>query len=336
MQASPSAASRAPIGVLLANLGSPEAPTPAAVRRYLAEFLSDSRVIEAPRWIWQPILHGVILRIRPRRSAAAYASVWLPEGSPLRVYSRRQAVALQADLDRHAPDRYRVALAMRYGQPSIAEGLDVLRSAGCEQVLVLPLYPQYSATTTASVIDAASDWLRAQRVIPELQWVTQYAEVPGYIAALATRVNDHWTRNGRGERLIMSFHGLPQRYADLGDPYGAQCRATARALAAALDLPDDRWAMAFQSRFGPSRWLGPYTDEVLSQWAQAGIRSVDAVCPGFAADCLETLEEIAERYAAGFARQGGTLRYIPALNDAPEHIAFLAELIIGRTRGWSV
>lgn len=336
MQASPSAASRAPIGVLLANLGSPEAPTPAAVRRYLAEFLSDSRVIEAPRWIWQPILHGVILRIRPRRSAAAYASVWLPEGSPLRVYSRRQAVALQADLDRHAPDRYRVALAMRYGQPSIAEGLDVLRSAGCEQVLVLPLYPQYSATTTASVIDAASDWLRAQRVIPELQWVTQYAEVPGYIAALATRVNDHWTRNGRGERLIMSFHGLPQRYADLGDPYGAQCRATARALAAALDLPDDRWAMAFQSRFGPSRWLGPYTDEVLSQWAQAGIRSVDAVCPGFAADCLETLEEIAVRYAAGFARQGGTLRYIPALNDAPEHIAFLAELIIGRTRGWSV
>ena len=336
MQASPSAASRAPIGVLLANLGSPEAPTPAAVRRYLAEFLSDSRVIEAPRWIWQPILHGVILRIRPRRSAAAYASVWLPEGSPLRVYSRRQAVALQADLDRHAPDRYRVALAMRYGQPSIAEGLDVLRSAGCEQVLVLPLYPQYSATTTASVIDAASDWLRAQRVIPELQWVTQYAEVPGYIAALATRVNDHWTRNGRGERLIMSFHGLPQRYADLGDPYGAQCRATARALAAALDLPDDRWAMAFQSRFGPSRWLGPYTDEVLSQWAQAGIRSVDAVCPGFAADCLETLEEIAERYAAGFARQGGTLHYIPPLNDAPEHIAFLAELIIGRTRGWSV
>lgn len=336
MQASPSAASRAPIGVLLANLGSPEAPTPAAVRRYLAEFLSDSRVIEAPRWIWRPILHGVILRIRPRRSAAAYASVWLPEGSPLRVYSHRQAVALQAHLDRHAPDRYRVALAMRYGQPSIAEGLDVLRSAGCEQVLVLPLYPQYSATTTASVIDAAGDWLRAQRVIPDLQWVTQYAEAPGYVAALATRVNDHWTRNERGERLIMSFHGLPQRYADLGDPYGAQCRATARALAAALDLPDDRWAMAFQSRFGPSRWLGPYTDDVLSQWAQAGIRSVDAVCPGFAADCLETLEEIAVRYAAGFARQGGTLRYIPALNDAPEHIAFLADLIIGRTRGWSV
>ena len=253
----------------------------------------------------------------------------------MRVYSHRQAVALQMRLDRHAPDRYRVTLAMRYGQPSIADGLDGLRAAGCERVLVLPLYPQYSATTTASVIDAAGAWLRGQRVIPELQWVNQYAEAPGYIAALASRVNEHWTQNGRSERLMMSFHGLPQRYADLGDPYGAQCRATAQALAHALDLPDDRWAMAFQSRFGPSRWLGPYADEVLSQWARAGIRTVDAVCPGFASDCLETLEEIAVRYAEGYAQQGGRLRYIPALNDAPEHITFLAELVIDRTRNWS-
>ncbi|MFZ5532667.1 MAG: ferrochelatase [Pseudomonadota bacterium] len=335
MQASPSEASAAPIGVLLTNLGSPEAPTPAAVRRYLAEFLSDSRVVEAPRWIWWPVLHGVILRVRPRRSAAAYASVWLPEGSPLRVYSDRQSVALQMHLDRHTPDRYRVALAMRYGQPSIADGLDGLRAAGCERVLVLPLYPQYSATTTASVIDAVGSWLGTQRVIPELQWVNEYAEAPGYIVALAGRVRAYWASNGRGERLLMSFHGLPQRYADLGDPYPAQCHATARALASALDLPDDRWAMAFQSRFGPSRWLEPYADDVLSQWARAGIRTVDAVCPGFAADCLETLEEIAVRYAEGYAQQGGTLRYIPALNDAPEHIAFLADLVIDRTRNWS-
>ena len=335
MQASSSAANVAPIGILLANLGSPEAPTPAAARRYLAEFLSDSRVIEAPRWIWRPVLHGVILRIRPRRSAAAYASVWLPEGSPLLVYSRRQADALQQDLDLRFPAQYRVALAMRYGQPSVASGLECLRAAGCGRILILPLYPQYSATTTASVIDAVGSWLGTQRVIPELQWVNEYAEAPGYIAALAARVHAYWASNGRGDRLLMSFHGLPQRYADLGDPYPAQCRATARALARALDLPDDRWAMAFQSRFGPSRWLEPYTDEVLSRWAGNGVRTVDAVCPGFAADCLETLEEVALRYAEGYAQQGGTLRYIPALNDAPEHIAFLADLVIGRTRGWS-
>ncbi|HMM46094.1 MAG TPA: ferrochelatase [Candidatus Macondimonas sp.] len=335
MQASPTAPSDAPIGVLLTNLGSPEAPTPVAVRRYLAEFLSDSRVIEAPRWIWRPVLHGVILRIRPRRSAAAYASVWLPEGSPLLVYSRRQADALQQDLDLRFPAQYRVALAMRYGQPSVASGLECLRAAGCGRILILPLYPQYSATTTASVIDTVGSWLGTQRVIPELQWVNEYAEAPGYIAALAARVHAYWASNGRGDRLLMSFHGLPQRYADLGDPYPAQCRATARALARALDLPDDRWAMAFQSRFGPSRWLEPYTDEVLSRWAGNGVRTVDAVCPGFAADCLETLEEVALRYAEGYAQQGGTLRYIPALNDAPEHIAFLADLVIGRTRGWS-
>lgn len=335
MQASSSAANVAPIGILLVNLGSPEAPTPVAVRRYLAEFLSDSRVIEAPRWIWRPVLHGVILRIRPRRSAAAYASVWLPEGSPLLVYSRRQADALQQDLDLRFPAQYRVALAMRYGQPSVASGLECLRAAGCGRILILPLYPQYSATTTASVIDAVGSWLGTQRVIPELQWVNEYAEAPGYIAALAARVHAYWASNGRGDRLLMSFHGLPQRYADLGDPYPAQCRATARALARALDLPDDRWAMAFQSRFGPSRWLEPYTDEVLSRWAGNGVRTVDAVCPGFAADCLETLEEVALRYAEGYAQQGGTLRYIPALNDAPEHIAFLADLVIGRTRGWS-
>ena len=334
MHTSSSATNVAPIGVLLVNLGSPDAPTPASVRRYLAEFLSDSRVIEAPRWIWWPVLHGVILRVRPRRSAAAYASVWLPDGSPLRVYSRRQTAALQAQLDGRLAGRYRVALAMRYGQPSIAAGLDGLQAAGCKRILVLPLYPQYSATTTASVIDATANWLRAQRRIPELLWVNEYAEAAGYIAALAARVKDHWTRNGRGERLLMSFHGLPQRYADLGDPYGAQCRATAQALATALDLPDDGWAVAFQSRFGPSRWLGPYTDDVLAQWARDGIQRVDAVCPGFAADCLETLEEIAMRYAEGFARQGGTLRYIPALNDAPEHITFLADLVIDRTRGW--
>lgn len=322
------------VGVLLVNLGSPDAPTASAVRRYLAEFLADPRVIEAPRWFWLPILHGVILRTRPRRSAAAYASVWMPEGSPLMVYSHRQKMALQVALDQHAPGGYHVALAMRYGQPSVAAGLDRLRAAGCQRILIVPLYPQYSATTTASVSDAVGAWLRSQRAQPELQWVNQYAEVPGYIAALAASVRAYWAREGRGERLLLSFHGIPQRYADLGDPYAEQCRATAHALAAALDLEEDCWALAFQSRFGPTRWLGPYTDEVLNAWANAGVRTVDALCPGFAADCLETLEEIAIRYAEILESRGGKLRYIPALNDAPDHIAFLADLVRARTAPW--
>lgn len=323
-----------PIGVLLVNLGSPEAPETGAVRRYLAEFLSDPRVIEAPRWLWWPILHGVILRVRPRRSAEAYASVWMTEGSPLLVYSRRQATALQMILNRQAPGVYQVAVAMRYGCPAMAAALDRLRASGCERILVLPLYPQYSATTTASVIDSVGAWLSAQRAVPEMQWISQYASAPGYIAALAASVRTHWDRAGRGERLLMSFHGIPQHYADLGDPYPMQCQMTAQALAAALGLETDQWAMAFQSRFGPTRWLGPYTDDVLTEWAARGVRTVDALCPGFAADCLETLEEIAIRYAGAFQKQGGTLRYIPALNDAPDHVDFLADLVSRRTMPW--
>ena len=322
------------VGVLLVNLGSPDAPTPSAVRRYLAEFLADPRVIEAPRWFWLPILHGVILRTRPRRSALAYASVWMPEGSPLMVYSRRQESALQVALDQHALGAYQVALAMRYGQPSVAAGLDRLQAMGCQRILILPLYPQYSATTTASVSDAVGAWLRRQRALPELQWVNKYAEAPGYIAALAASVRAYWAREGQGERLLLSFHGIPQQYADQGDPYAEQCRATAHALAAALGLEADRWALAFQSRFGPTRWLGPYTDQVLNAWAGAGVRTVDALCPGFSADCLETLEEIAIRYAETLESRGGKLRYIPALNDAPDHIAFLTDLVCARTAPW--
>ena len=323
-----------PIGVLLVNLGSPAAPEAGAVRRYLAEFLSDPRVIEAPRWLWWPILHGVILRVRPRRSAEAYDSVWMTEGSPLLVYSRRQATALQGILDRQAPGVYQVAVAMRYGSPPMTGALDRLCASGCERILVLPLYPQYSATTTASVIDSVGAWLSAQRALPEVQWVNQYACAPGYIAALAASVRAYWDRMGQGERLLMSFHGIPQRYADLGDPYPVQCQMTAQALAAALALEPDQWTMAFQSRFGPTRWLGPYTDDVLVEWATHGVRTVDALCPGFATDCLETLEEIAIRYAGEFQKMNGTLRYIPALNDAPDHMEFLADLVTCRTMPW--
>ena len=201
-------------------------------------------------------------------------------------------------------------------------------------MVILPLYPQYSATTTASVNDAVSDWMRQQRLQPELQWINQYAEAPGYLAALAAHVQTHWAQADRGERILFSFHGIPQRYADLGDPYPEQCRATATALATRLGLEDGRWACAYQSRFGPTRWVGPYTDQILTEWADAGVRTVDVLCPGFAADCLETLEEIAIRYAAILTARGGQLRYIPALNDAPDHVAFLADLVWSRTAPW--
>lgn len=323
------------LGVLLVNLGTPDAPTAGAVRKYLAEFLWDPRVIEVPRPIWWLILHGVILRIRPKRSAEAYAKVWTDEGSPLLSWSRKQSQGLARMLAASLTAPVHVALGMRYGQPSIAAALEELRGHNVRRLLVLPMYPQYSATTTASVFDGLSDALRVQRWIPELRFVTQYHDEPGFIAALAASVREFWANQGRGDHLVMSFHGVPRRYLLAGDPYHCQCQKTGRMLAESLGLNGDEWSLSFQSRVGREEWLRPYTDEHLATLAGAGIRKVDVICPGFSADCLETLEEIAMQNAELFMEAGGaSLSYIPALNARRDHLSFLTQLILRHLQGW--
>jgi ferrochelatase len=323
------------LGVLLANLGTPDAPTPSAVRRYLKEFLWDPRVIEVPRPIWWLILNGVILNVRPRRSAHAYQQVWTAEGSPLLVHSRRQAQALQGALDKRLPGPVTVALGMRYGQPSVASALAQLRAANARRVLVLPLYPQYSATTTASVFDAVAAELRTCRWLPELRFVNHYHDAPGYVAALAESVRRFQAEHGRPDRLLLSFHGVPKRYLLAGDPYHCECQKTGRLLAEALGLAPKAWGVSFQSRVGREEWLRPYTDETLKQWAKEGVRRVQVICPGFAADCLETLEEIALQNRDTFLAAGGTeYAYIPCLNDDPAHVDALADLAVQHCQGW--
>jgi len=320
-------------GVLLVNLGTPDAPTPEAVRRYLAEFLWDPRVVDVFRPLWWLILNGIVLRTRPAKSAALYAKVWTDEGSPLMVHSRQQRAALEAALRNAAGRPVPVALGMRYGTPSLADGLAELEAAGCDRAVVLPLFPQYSISTTASVEAKVSD-LTATGGLPAVA-ILDYHAHPGYIAALAQSVREAWDAGGPGDRLLISFHGTPVRYRDKkGDPYFGQCQATARLLAEALGLPADKWRMAFQSRFGREPWLQPYTDEVLKEWATSGIGKVDVICPGFPADCLETLEEIATTYKAQFLAAGGSgFRYVPALNERADHVAALAELVRTRVAG---
>jgi len=326
--------SRSCTGVLVTNLGTPDAPTPTALRRYLAQFLWDPRVVEFPRPLWWLILR-IILRIRPRRAARSYARIWTEEGSPLLAISRRQAAALQAALQEHFGGPVEVMLGMRYGHPSIGEALEQLRSRGARRLLVLPLYPQYSAATTASTFDAVADVLKSWRWIPELRFVQHYPDDPGYIAALAASIREHWAEHGRADRLLFSFHGVPRRYLHAGDPYHCECQRTARLLAEALELPDTSWQVTFQSRFGREEWLQPYTDETLKSLPGQGIRSVQVVCPGFSADCLETLEEIAEQNRDFFLGAGGErYEYIPALNDRPDHIEALARLVGRHTGGW--
>jgi protoporphyrin/coproporphyrin ferrochelatase len=314
-------------GVLLVNLGTPAAPTTAAVRRFLAQFLHDRRVVDASRWWWCPLLHFVILPLRSPRAARNYASIWMPEGSPLMVHSQRLARGLEAALPECA-----VALAMRYGEQSIAAALASLRERGATRLVVLPLYPQYSTTTTASVLDAVNAAL-AGSPLPMVA-VNDYYVDDGWLAAVAASVRAHWNAHGRGEKLLLSFHGIPQRFVDRGDPYAMQCERSAQALATRLGLAPDAWRLTYQSRFGREPWLGPATIDTLEAWGEAGIRQVDVVCPGFATDCLETLEEIAVVNAAAFARSGGTLRYVPALNDSPAHVAALSALIRRQLTGW--
>ena len=316
------------------NLGTPDAPTAAALRRYLGEFLADPRVVEIARPLWWLILHGVILRTRPRTSAAKYATVWTPEGSPLAVWTAQQSAALQTLLAARGHDLI-VRHAMRYGSPSIASGLDALRAEGATRVLVLPMYPQYAAATTASVVDSVTAWTRSARRVPELRFVGEYHDDAGYIDALAERVREHWQRHGRGERLVMSFHGVPRRSLDLGDPYHCQCQKTARLLAEVLQLADAEWTLTFQSRFGRARWLEPYTEPTLRTLAAEGIKRVDLVCPGFVADCLETLEEIAHEARAAFLGAGGAeFSYIDCLNARPRWIEALADIAECHLQGW--
>ncbi len=322
-------------GVLVTNLGTPDAPTPGALRRYLREFLGDPRVVEAPRLVWRAVLNLIVLPFRPRRSAALYRSIWTDEGSPLLVTSRRQARGLAERLERSFGHSLPVALGMRYGNPSIRSALRELAEKGCDRILVLPLYPQYSGSTTGSTADALGAELAVWRSVPALRTVRSYAGDPGYIAALAASVREHWERHGRGERLLMSFHGIPQRYAREGDPYPLECRATADALAAKLGLEPEGWIMTFQSRFGPEPWLQPYTDETLVEWGRAGIGPVDTICPGFSADCLETLEEVAVTNRELYEEAGGEgYRYIPALNDRSDHLDALAAIAFRHLKEW--
>ena len=320
--------------VILCNLGTPDEPTPAALRRYLAEFLGDPRVVEIPRLLWWPILHGVILRVRPAKSAAKYQSIWMPDGSPLKVWTERQAKRLLGHLGERGQSVL-VRYAMRYGKPSIATVLDEVKAQGATRVLVLSAYPQYSGTTTASVIDAVGDWSAKQRAVPELRFVNGYHDDPGYIDALARSVRQHWQANGRADKLVMSCHGVPERTRTLGDPYHDECQATGRALAQALGLSADQFLLTFQSRFGKAKWLEPYTEPSLIQLAGQGVKSVDLICPGFTSDCIETLEEIDMEARAAFLKAGGErFAYIPCLNDREEWIRALGDIALRHLQGW--
>ena len=325
------------IGILLANLGTPDTPTPSAVRRYLKEFLSDPRVVEIPKLLWWPILNGIILNTRPRASAHKYASIWMAEGSPLRVWTEKQGKLLKGMLGEKYGNTVRVAWAMRYGKPAIADVMQTLKAEGCDRVLVVPLYPQYSSSTTASVVDEIGRTLARWRRQPGLRIVQSFHDDPGYIAALAQRVRQHWQQNGRGDHLLMSFHGIPQRSSQLGDPYEQHCHQTANLLAAELNLTERDYTVSFQSRFGPARWLQPYTSETLLQLGRKKIGTLDVMCPGFTSDCLETLEEIALEGKAEFHKADGkNYRYIPCLNDSPAWLAALDRLAERELQGWLV
>lgn len=325
----------AALGVLLVNLGTPDAPTTAAVRDYLGQFLWDPRVVELPRPLWWLALHFVILRLRPRRSAAAYKKIWTDEGSPLLLHSSNIANGIRQRLLARLSGNVHVALGMSYGQPSITSALDEFYAAGVQRILVLPLYPQYSGTTTASVFDSVTAALARRRWVPELRFISSYFDAPRYILALADSVREHWEAEGRGDKLLLSFHGVPELTRTRGDPYHCQCQKTGRLLAEALKLNDDEWALSFQSRVGRAEWLRPYTDETVTNLGKQGVKKLDVICPGFSADCLETLEEIEMQNAKLFiASGGGSLRYIPALNDRDSHIDCLCHLIERHTGGW--
>lgn len=323
------------LGVLVTNLGTPDAPTTPALRRYLAEFLGDPRVVEINRPLWWLLLHGVILRTRPKKSAAAYREVWEEGGSPLLTIGKKQTEGIRQRLQDRLHGPVSVELAMRYGNPSIRDGLRKLREEGAERILVLPLYPHYSATTVGSTYDAVFDELKKWRVIPELRLIGQYHDDPDYIEALANTIREHWAEHGKAEKMLFSFHGMPRRYLLNGDFYHCQCQKTARLVAERLEMADDEWQVTFQSLFGREVWLQPYTDETVEALAKSGMKKLDVICPGFSADCLETLEEIEGENAEIFEEHGGgELRYIRALNDRSDHLDMLTQLAMDHLQGW--
>ena len=324
------------IGILITNIGSPEQPTPRAVRAYLAEFLGDRRVIDLPRWFWLPLLHGIILNVRAGHSTAMYTKVWTSQGAPLIATLKQQAEGLRTRLAAHTGRQdVLVVAAARYGKPSIREGLQRLRAAGVGRVLVFPLFPQYTAVTTATTFDAVFDEYKRWRVTPELRTVTHYPGHPAYIAALADAIREGWVEAGTPERVLFSYHGIPQRYCQAGDPYEEECRHTSELVAERLEVPRERWQMAFQSQFGPGQWLGPATHTVLEAWGTEKRKRVDVVCPGFSADCLETLDEVAQEYREGYEQAGGSgYRYVPALNVRADHLDALAQIALAHMQGW--
>jgi ferrochelatase len=323
------------IGVLLTNLGTPEAPEKYALRPYLKQFLSDPRVVEIPRLLWWFILNVIILNVRPARSADAYRTVWTDDGSPLLIHTRDQSSALEQRLHAQYGGRVIVDFAMRYGEPSITTAIQSLIDRGARQLLVLPLYPQYSGPTGGSTFDAVADDFRKRRWLPDFQFIASYHDQPGYIHAVAQSIREHWDKHGRAEKLLFSYHGEPRRYLDEGDPYHCQCHKTTRLVATELGLGEGQYLTAFQSRFGREEWLKPYTDETLKQLARDGTRSIQVVCPGFSADCLETIEEIGEENREYFMEAGGeSYEYIPCLNASDAHIEFLNALIVERIQPW--
>jgi ferrochelatase len=320
--------------VVFINLGTPEAPTAKAVRPYLKEFLSDPRVVEIPKAVWWLILNGVILPFRSSKSAEKYASIWTKDGSPLKVHTEKQAVLLRGYLGERGHD-VQVAHAMRYGQPSIAGVLEKLKADGCDRILIVPAYPQYSGTTTASIFDAVFAHYQGVRNVPELRMIKHYHDHDAYLLALRRSVLSYWEMHGRPDKLVMSFHGVPKRTLLLGDPYFCECQKTARLLAGQLGLAEDQYLVTFQSRFGKAEWLQPYTAPTLEKLGRDGTRRVDVMCPGFVGDCLETLEEVAIEGRQSFLMAGGKdFHYIPCLNESPDWIAGLAEIVEQHLIGW--
>ncbi len=324
------------IGVLLVNSGTPDSPSTRDVRRFLARLLGDPRVVEAPRWLWLPILHGIILRTRPFRSARKYRSIWTERGSPLLTFTEDLRKQLAHELTQRVLAPTAVEIGMLYANPSVPDALARLRAAGAQRILVLPMFPQYCGASTGGVTDQVFAELRRWRWVPELRLIAEYHEQPAYIEALRSSIVEHWEQHGRTDHLLMSFHGIPDAYFRKGDPYFCKCQKTARLLADELNLPDSAWTMSFQSKYGPGKWLRPYTDDTLEDMPKRGIRSVTVVCPGFAADCLETLEEIDIENRERFLEAGGTrYQYVPALNARPAHARALADLVTQNVQGWT-
>lgn len=326
---------RTKTAVLLVQLGTPDDATPKAVRRYLKEFLSDRRVVEIPRLLWSIILNGIILNTRPKQSAKKYASIWTKDGSPLKIYTEAQASNLRIELKNRGYEDVIVDHAMRYGNPSIHSKLNLLREQGVTKLLLLPLYPHYSGATTATTFDAVAREFSTWRNLPEFRFVRNFHDHSMYITALSNNITRYWDKHGRGEKLIMSFHGVPKRNLMLGDPYHCECYKTARLVAENLGLSKDEYMVTFQSRFGRAEWLQPYTEPTLIKLAKEGVKKLDIVCPGFVSDCLETLEEVKMEIRDAFITNGGQeFNYIPCLNDSTELGMVLADVVEDNIAGW--